>query len=215
MEQALAAIHQAQRHVETISLLYAAVGGQVGPFLQFADHLEEMIAGLIAANYPNCNLASIESVHAAPRGWKTWCAELELRSEIFPILRHSQFEDLLNGNFADPVSGILRAVKPGEGIRCSVVIRIVLAPHRRWRIASAALRHLDREFFRHRHRLAEFYADRCTRRGGRFASPICSIWNKFVRQPPDWHCKEGSCRNRAERTAALRPAMLAKQLLLV
>ena len=55
--------------------------------------------------------------------WKTWSAELELPPENLPILRHAQFEDLLNGTFADPVSAILRAVKPEEGIRCSVAIQ--------------------------------------------------------------------------------------------
>jgi hypothetical protein len=104
-----------------------------------------------------------------------------LRPEIFPILRHSQFEDLLNGNFADPVSRILRAVKPGDGIRCSVAIRIVPARHGRQRLAADALRLLEREFFHCHHRLAEYYAAHATRGPGRLPAWILGV---LARQSP-------------------------------
>ena len=80
--------------------------------------------------------------------WKSWSAELELTPENLPILRHAQFEDLLNGTFADPVSSILRVVKPEEGIRCLVAIQLVPACRRRQRTAERVFRLLDREFFR-------------------------------------------------------------------
>ena len=164
MERALAAIHQSQWHDGEIALVFAAKDDQVALFLQFDDHQEELVAGPITAHYPNCGLTTVEKIDAAPAGWKTWFAELALQPELFPILRHAQFEDLLNGNFADPVSGILRAVMPGEGIRCSVALRIAPASRSRQRIAAEALRLLDREFFRHRHGLAAYYAEHVTRR---------------------------------------------------
>ena len=181
MERALASMHQAQKLGGEITLIYAAKDGQVGLFLVFADHLEELVAGPVTANYPNCDLATVETFDEVPPGWMTWFAELELRPEVFPILRHTQFEDLLNGNFADPVSGILRAVMPGEGIACSVVIRITPASRRRQRVAAEAVRLLDRQFFRHRHHLAKFYAEQVTRHP--WLTSILSMFARHSSQP--------------------------------
>ena len=181
MERALAAIHQARRISEPITFLYGTLADRVGLFVRFADPLEELVTGPIAANYPNCELANVEHPDEAPANWQTWSAELKLAPEVFPILRHTQFEDLLNGTFADPVSAILRAVKPEEGIRCSVAIHLVPASRRRRRIAQHALRLLDREFFRRHHRLAEYFADHITRRRGWFAAWVLGL---IARQSP-------------------------------
>ncbi len=175
MERALAAIHQAHRLSDPITFIYGPLSDRVGLFVQCAGPLEEIVTGPIAANYPNCELANIEKLDEPPSNWKTWSAELELTPEVFPILRHTQFEDLLNHNFADPVSAILRAVKPEEGIRCSVAIHIVPASRRRRRIAEHTLRLLDREFFRHHHRLAEYFAEHITRRRGWFAAWLLGL----------------------------------------
>lgn len=164
MERALAAIHQAQRSGEQIGLYFGSADDRVTLFIECDNHLEELVFDPIAANYPNCALTTIENFDEPLSGWATWSADLMLVPEVFPILRHAQFEDLLNGIFADPVSAILRAVKPDEGIRCSVSMHLVPASRRRRRIARLALRILDREFFRHHHRLAEFYAEHITRR---------------------------------------------------
>ncbi len=175
MERALAAIHQAHCFCEPITFLYGSMSDRVGLFVQCAGPLEEIVTGPIAANYPNCELAPIEKLDEPPANWKTWSAELELTPEVFPILRHTQFEDLLNHNFADPVSAILRAVKPEEGIRCSVVIHVVPASRRRRRIAQHTLRLLDREFFRHHHRLAEYFAEHITQRRGWFVAWVLGL----------------------------------------
>jgi hypothetical protein len=163
MERALAAIHEAQHHSEPITLLYATAGGRIGLFLQCADHLEELVTGPLIAAYPNCTLETIDRIDDVPPGWKTWSAELHLTAEIFPILRHAQFEDLLNGTFADPITGILQAIQPGDDVRCQAAIHIIPAERRRRRAANRALRLLDREFFRRHPRLAEYYAEHSTR----------------------------------------------------
>jgi len=163
MERALAAIHQAVRHGEPVTLIYAATESRVGLFLSLADHAEELVTGPIAANYPNCTLTIIERFDDAPSGWKTHFTDLELTPEIFPILRHAQFEDLLNGTFADPVSGILRAVKPDDTVQCRIEIHIAPAGQRRRKRARHAVHLLDREFFRVHFRLAEYFSEHITR----------------------------------------------------
>ncbi len=181
MERALAAIHQSHRDGEPIVFSYAAISGRVGLFLQCADAMDEAVTGPVAANYPNCTLAAVESLDRPPPEWRTWSATLELTPEVFPILRHAQFEDLLNGTFADPVSSILRAVKPEDGITCSVEIHVVPASRRRGRTAQHILRILEREFFRHHHRLAEYYAEHATRRRGWLPAWILGV---FARGSP-------------------------------
>src|SRR6266446_5167736 len=83
MERALAAVHQAHRLKEPITFGYGTISGRVGLFLQFTDPLEELVTGPIAANYPNCTLATAEGLDEPPPGWKTWGAELELTPEVF------------------------------------------------------------------------------------------------------------------------------------
>lgn len=183
MERALAAIHQAHRR-ESVRLLYATIAGRVGLFLEFENRFEELITGPVAANYPNCTLERVENTDECPPGWQTWSAELELAPEIFPILRHAQFEDLLNGTFADPINGILRAVKPSEQLHSEVVIQIAPATRRRRRAALFAIRLLDREFFRRHHRLAEFFAEHITRNRGWLLAWILGI---LARQTPHAH----------------------------
>jgi len=163
MERALAAIHQANRHGEPVTLIYAATESRVGLFLSLADHAEELVTGPIAANYPNCTLTIVERFDDAPSGWKTHFTDLELTPEIFPILRHAQFEDLLNGTFADPVSGILRAIKPDAAMLCRIEIHIAPAGQRRRKNARHAVHLLDREFFRVHFRLAEYFSEHITR----------------------------------------------------
>jgi hypothetical protein len=184
MERALAAIHQAHPHGAAITLLYATTAGRVGLFLDIPDRLEELVCGPVAANYPNGSLTAAERLDPPPAGWHTWSAELQLSPELLPILRHAQFEDLLNRNFADPITAILRAVTPDTDVRCVVAIRIVPADHRRRRIAERALRLLDRSFFRRHHQLAEYYAEHATRRGRQFLPALLGL---LARQSPHPH----------------------------
>lgn len=167
MERALVAIHEAHRRGAGLTLLYAAADGRVGLFLQCSDTLDELVTGQIVANYPNCTLTTLPDIDPCPAGWGSWSADLELRPEVFPLMRHTQFEDMLNGTYADPVCGILRAVTPSEDVHCRIEIAIAPASRKRRKSAQHVLRLLDREFFRRHHRLAEFYAERATRRRGR------------------------------------------------
>ena len=166
MERALAAIHQANHDHEPITLIYATHAGRVALLLRFADALDELVTSPIAASYPNCSLTTVEEPDGVPDGWHSWSAELALRPEIFPILRHAQFEDMLGGTFADPVSGILRAIGLDDLVRCRIEIQITPARPQRRRTAHRAVRLLDREFFRVHHRLADYFAEHSTRQRG-------------------------------------------------
>lgn len=114
MEKALAAIHQANHLRQAMSLEFGTQEGRVALFLRSLHTMEEFIVGPITANYPNCSITAVEPNDPCPSGWETWTADLELAPELFPILRHAQFEDMLNRNFADPINGILRCDQTGR-----------------------------------------------------------------------------------------------------
>ena len=109
--------------------------------------------GPIEANYPQCAVTEITESPNPPSDWQTWSVSLDLSQESYPILRHAQFEDMLNRAFADPRSGLLFAIRPDATLHARVEITIRPASHQRCHDASEAVRRLDREFFRHRHRL--------------------------------------------------------------
>ncbi len=165
MEKALAAIHQANHLRRPIVFGYAASWQRVGLFFECPDELSQLVCGPITANYPQCALTTPEPEEppTVSEQDETWSSELSLVPELFPILRHGQFEDQLNRNFADPINGILRAIKSDEATRCQVEIVVRPASHRRSHAAIKAVHRLDRPFF-HRHpKLAAFYAQHITR----------------------------------------------------
>jgi hypothetical protein len=78
-------------------------------------------------------MAKVEEQVGTRSGELRW-AELSLVPDLFPILRHSQFEDLLNRNLADPINGLLRAVKPDGRVQCRIEIAVKPAANQmtRW-----------------------------------------------------------------------------------
>jgi len=161
MEKALAAIHQAHLHRHPIMLIYGAIAGEIGLLVRCSAVVQEAVIGPIAANYPNCSISRIDEGTTATER-ETWSVDLELVPECFPILRHSQFEDLLNHNFADPVSSVLRSIRPAELLDCRVEITCTPASHRRCHAVRRTVKLLDREFFRRHHHLAAFFARHAT-----------------------------------------------------
>jgi hypothetical protein len=143
MEKALAAIQQADHERRLVTLSYGVHEGRVGLSVRFQRGMQEHVTGPILVIYPNCSLTVVEKegslpVHRSDSSsdkWEAWTAELALVPELFPVLRHSQFEDLLNRNFADPVSGLLRDIKPAEDSECRIEIAVAPATSRRCRRA--------------------------------------------------------------------------------
>src|ERR1043166_5635800 len=105
MEKALGAIHQSLTPGQSFSLEYGVFRGQVALFCRCPDELQESVIGPLLANYPQ---SAVENVGDSddPSGFTRteltcWTSEARLRPEIYPILRHAQFEDLLNRAYAD------------------------------------------------------------------------------------------------------------------
>ena len=92
-------------------LEYAAYDGHIGLYGRVPDALGPLVAGPLKAKYPICSLSTVEE-QAVPIGHgsapsTTLSAELILTPDLFPLLRHSQFEDIASGSFEDPIDTLL------------------------------------------------------------------------------------------------------------
>ena len=110
MERALAAIHQANHDRLPITLEYGITEGRIGMFVQVPYSIREIVTGPIIANYPNCSISAVEPEEGNAAD-EIWSAELNLEPELFPILRHAQFEDSLNGSFGRKGTPMIRRSK--------------------------------------------------------------------------------------------------------
>jgi len=158
-EKAFAAIHEALRPSETIQLEYGLHEGRVSLLCQFPGHLREAVLGPLIANYPRATITVLDGDADLPQPRPDeWSCDVRLEPELFPILRHAQFEDLLNGAYADPIDSLLHAVRPTADGNCRVEIKVTPATPRLCRKGKQAVEILDREFFRSHPRLADFFA---------------------------------------------------------
>ncbi len=163
LEKALAAIHQA-RPRQPVSLVYGVREEQIGLFVRCGAVDRAVVIEPIVAAYPEATVAVVEEWSPAADRYRSM-AVVELIPELFPILRHAQFEDLLNHDFADPVSGLLRTLLPEPRLECRIEITVRPAAGHRVHAARWAVMLLEREFFRRHHWFAAYFARRITRPG--------------------------------------------------
>lgn len=166
MEKALAAIHQALEPGQRVTLAYGTLDGRVGLQISCANEIATQVAGPLVANYPQCPLTMVANGDQTTISGQTWIMAAELVPELFPLLRHPQFEDQLNRNFADPIDSLLRAVRPDQGLDVRLTLVVTPATDRRVIQAREAVQLLDRRFFRRHPRLADYFARTVSRPGG-------------------------------------------------
>jgi hypothetical protein len=66
-----------RRWRRTVTFEYGSHDGRVGLFVRFAENLEELVAGPLVANYPNCAVTNVAD-QALPADIEIWSAELSL-----------------------------------------------------------------------------------------------------------------------------------------
>ncbi len=116
MEKVLVAVHQAVAGRGVIRLEYGHHEGEVGLFCRFPTGLRRFILEPLAAKYPDCRFAEVTDADGPEVSMPVWYADLRLVPDVYPILRHAQFEDMLTGKYEDPIDAILKAVQPGGGL---------------------------------------------------------------------------------------------------
>ena len=126
-----------------MTLNYGSTDDQVGLFVRCCAADRDTVLEPIVANHPQARVTFVEegsvAVEVSASQCEVWHSDVQLVSELFPILRHAQFEDALNHNFADPVSGLFRAILPEPEVNCRIEITIRPATRHRCHEATAKI----------------------------------------------------------------------------
>jgi hypothetical protein len=165
MEQALAAMHQANSGRLAIEFAFTIHRGSVALTCGFPAKLAATVTSQLAAHYPAATIDRIAPTPTPPQ-FQTWTIDLRLHPDLFPIRRYAQFDDLLNRNVSDPLTGIFAALTATDSERFQPAIVLTTRPARGRRVRQArkAIRRLASPFFRSHHRLAHWYASVVTSR---------------------------------------------------
>ncbi len=100
----------------------------------------------LADAYPDCRFTRVaEEIEQYP---SSWSARLRLTPDIFPLRTFPQFEDRLNRNLADPLAGLLSALRAVGTVGGRPQMRIGIRPATRRRVArnQRAIRRLGAVF---------------------------------------------------------------------
>ena len=165
MEQALAAIHQANPDRLPVEFSFGLLQRTVVLFCRFPPELAAVVTSQLSAYYPTATISQIpDGTTTPPNEFQTWSTELRLHPDLFPIRRYSQFDDVLNRNVSDPLTGVFAALTPHTQGRFQTSIVITARPAKVGRIRKARkmIRRLAGPFFRSHPRLARWYASTCT-----------------------------------------------------
>jgi len=189
MEHALAAIHQANPDRLPIEFSFGCYQQTVILYCRFPPEIAAAVTAQLAAHYPDATIGRLsDAAFAPPAEFRTCLVELQLRPDLFPIHRYSQFDDTLNRNVADPLTGIFAALTPERHGRLHASISIATRPAgaRRVRQARKAIRCLASPFFRSHPALAHWYASACTSRSAvaRVFAAVLSLISKTSGHPP-------------------------------
>lgn len=156
----LAAIHHASSRHDPVSLIFARHADVVGLFCRVPDEFGGLVRRQFHAKYPDSSVEALpEEALALPTEHQAWTLRLQLRPDIFPIVRYQQFHEATGEELDDPVGGILQSLsdKP-SGVQASIEITVIPAPRRRINRAQSAIAKLTRPFFRSHRFIARRYA---------------------------------------------------------
>ena len=162
MDQALAALHQANRKRLPVTLEFRRHQSEVALACRFPRDLRAVIETQLYAQYPECRIDSIAEETTGSGASRTWTLSLHLHHQLFPIKRYTQFEDALNRVSSDPLTALLSTLAQGTGEESlDALIEVTIRPATRWMRfrAVSAVHRLAGPFFRHHHLLAHVYGD--------------------------------------------------------
>lgn len=164
MQEALAAIHQSNPGRSAMSFLYGSHEGRAGLYCEIPEDLAALVLPPLRSKYPDCCFTVLENDAALEPPLKsvceTWSLELILTPELFPILRHSQFEDIQSGTFEDPIDTLLQSITPDDQSHAHIEVRLAPTSRRRRRRARRAVKWLDSPRLRAYETRADLFA-RC------------------------------------------------------
>ena len=166
MEQALAAIHQANPKRLQIEFGFGFQRGTVAIRCRVPAELAVTVTSQLTAHYPAATMERLAEWRAMPAGFQTRGMELRLHPDLFPVRRYVQFDDPLNRNVSDPLTGIFATLAAVDSTRFQAMILMTTQPakSRRVRQARKAIRRMASPLFRQHHALSHWYASSVTSR---------------------------------------------------
>ncbi len=159
VEAVLNSLHATNRQRQRVSLELSWHQGTVGLFARVPEDLVATFTHDFADAYPGCTLTAVvdetRDVEVVP-----WSAELRLSPDVFPLTTYRQFENMLDRELTDPLSGLLAALRAKPKGCVDARIALAIRPCRaNWhRSAKRVLRRIERGF--RWDRLERWYAKR-------------------------------------------------------
>ena len=161
MEHAFSTLHQANRRRLPLILEYGRHAHRVGLYLRCPGALKGLVRNTLLAHYPDCKLTPLPD-HALdpPDGYHSFHRHVRLRPDLFPLRWRKEFEDVLEHNLADPLSGILATLScpPKDALWCKVQLHLTPASPRARGHARKVIRRLRQPFFTRHPLFSELYA---------------------------------------------------------
>ena len=178
-EKAFSAIHQSFSRQDECSLHYAVTNKQVGLFLHFHKKLATPLLESFQANYPHVDLIKHPetSLQNSKRA-HTISAQLFLQRAFFSLRSYREFEDLLDRQLNDPVSGLLNSLHGSPAARIEIKTRPATRRHRL--VAFRTVYRLSDPFLKKHRWLWEWFANwRCD---SSIAKRVAAILFSFIFQ---------------------------------
>ena len=110
VRQILDALHLGNRRRLPITLILARFQHSVGLCCAVPQPLQSTLEQGLLSGYEGCRAEKLPGhALAFPSGWSVQKTQLTLRPDVFPL--QLQFDDLLNREFVDPITGILHRLQ--------------------------------------------------------------------------------------------------------
>jgi len=184
MDAVLRSLHHAGERHQPVTLGFAAFGRQVSLYCTFPATLRRIVLDHLQDAYPDCAFRTQDDdVFAVPDDQVTYSRGLRLSPDVLPIRRSQSFEDSLERSLADPVTGLLSAVRGGEHGPLASRIELHLIPcpaRRRLRARRVVERYRGKFAF---DRLNDFYLSAATSGSG---------WLRALSVPLGWTATRGT-----------------------
>jgi hypothetical protein len=179
VRQILDALHLGNRRRLPITLILARFQHSVGLCCAVPQPLQSTLEQGLLSGYEGCRAEKLPGhALAFPSGWSVQKTQLTLRPDVFPL--QLQFDDLLNREFVDPITGILHRLQ-SDTFPSRVELTLRPASRRRRLHASRVRDALLRPALLHRPRLSEAFARaatspyRCIRYPARILLPLLEL----------------------------------------
>jgi hypothetical protein len=178
MEAVLRALQHGNEQRVSVTLGFAMLDDQVGLFCQFPPELRRSVLDHLQDAYPDCAFNTVDdSLLDVPDGWQSQLRNVRLTPDVLPMQHYRAFEDSLERSLADPVTGLLSAVRVTDKQEFRSVIELRIRPchARRRRRAVRIMQIYNRKF------AFEWINDRYL-----LAATSSSLWQRLAARCVGW-----------------------------